>query len=170
MIAAVQVWAGRKVVVEWLGAIEIHEDPARESHDHHWHVYIRFTTRVDMADHRTYRQFDITLADNTVAHPDIQLVKQGAADRHRTLEYVAKEQGGENPQLYAGRMIEPIPCFAQMYRQNAEGDAQAGGNNTAAAQRPRAVKWGDAMNQCTTLDECRTVLRSGLRMRIIEDD
>ena len=77
---------------EWLGAIEIHENPARESHNHHWHMYIRFTSRLDISDRRHYGRFDITLADNTVAHPDIRLVNQGATDRMRTLTYVAKQQ------------------------------------------------------------------------------
>ena len=158
MLAAVEVWAGRKAIMEWLGAIEIHENPARESHNHHWHMYIRFTSRLDISDRRRYGRFDITLADNTVAHPDIRLVNQGATDRMRTLTYVAKQQGGENPKVY-GRMFEPIPCFAQMYRTNAEGDAQADDNNMAAAEIPRAVSWGDAMNRCATLAACEIVLR-----------
>ena len=76
----------------------------------------------------------------------------------RTLAYVAKQQGGENRHLY-GKMIEPIPSFAQMYRRNAEGDAQADDNHTAAAEIPRAETWGDAMNRCVTLAECEMVLR-----------
>jgi hypothetical protein len=56
-------------------------------------------------------------------------------------------------------MIEPIPSFAQMYRRNAEGDAQADDNHTAAAEIPRAETWGDAMNRCVTLAECEMVLR-----------
>jgi hypothetical protein len=50
MIDEVAVWNGRKVVMEWLGAIAIHENPARATHAHHWHVYIRFTTRLDIND------------------------------------------------------------------------------------------------------------------------
>jgi len=158
MIAEVAVWGGRKVITEWLGAIEIHENPARASHAHHWHVFIRFTLRLDIDDHRRYKKFDIILPDCTVAHPDIEMVRQGAADRVRVLSYVSKHQGGENPQLY-GKLHEPIPCFAQMYKRIAEGEAQAGDNNTAAAEMPRAETWGDAMNRCVTLAECEMVLR-----------
>jgi hypothetical protein len=158
MLGQVEVWGGRKEILEWLGAIEIHRDPAQETHDHHWHVYIRFASRLDINDHRHYKKFDIKLADNTVAHPDIALVKQGASDRVRVLQYVAKQQDGEHPQLY-GRMLEPIPCFAENYRLNAEGDAQADDNNTGAAKNKRAASWGDDLNQCSNMAECERMLR-----------
>ena len=165
MIAAVEAWAtevgmgrGKKVVLEWLGAIEIHEHPARQSHDHHWHVYVHFESRVDITDHRRYKQFDIKLADNTVAHPDIRKVNPGASDREGTCRYVAKQQGGEHPQLY-GRMLDPVPCFAENYQLNAEGDAQADDNNTPAAKKPRAPTWGDDLNECSTKAECERMLR-----------
>lgn len=158
MIDEVAVWNGRKQLMEWLGAIEIHENPARATHDHHWHVYIRFTSRLDVGDHRHYKKFDIELADGSVAHPDIEQVWQGATDRVRTLAYVAKQQGGENRHLY-GAMIEPIPSFAQMYRRNEEGDAHADANNTTATVKLRSEKWGDALNRCVTLAECENMLR-----------
>ena len=159
MIAEVNAWATRKGILEWLACIEIHENPAQESHNHHWHVYVRFESRLDIPDHKHSKKFDIALADNTFAHPDIELVKQGASDRMRTLQYVAKDQGGEHPQLY-GKMMEPIPCFAEKYRQHAEGDAQADeNNNTPVAKKTRAGTWGDDLNMCTNMAECERMLR-----------
>jgi hypothetical protein len=165
MIAAVEAWGtevgvgrGKKGILEWLGAIEIHEQPARQSHDHHWHVYLHFESRVDITDPRRYKQFDIKLADNTVAHPHIRKVNPGAADRYATLQYVAKQQDGDHPKLY-GRMVDPVPCFAENYQLHAEGDAQADDNPTPVAKKPRAATWGDDLNECSTKAECERMLR-----------
>jgi hypothetical protein len=114
----VGVGRGKKGILEWLGAIEIHEQPARQSHKHHWHVYLHFESRVDIADPQRYKQFDIKLADNTVAHPHIRKVHPGATDRYATLQYVAKQQDGEHPKLY-GDMLDSVPCFAENYQLHA---------------------------------------------------
>ena len=162
MFRAVKGWSttGRKRVIEWLGSIEKHANPAVENADHHWHVYVRFESRLDIANHKQYRGFDIELADGTFAHPDIAAVKLGAPDRTESLLYVAKDQGGEEPQLY-GCLQEPIPNFAEKYRQDAEAEDD---ENTAIAEpapkKPRALTWGDALNLCHTEVECERMLRT----------
>lgn len=90
----------------------------------------------------------------------------GATDRYVTLQYVAKQQDGEHPQLY-GNMLDPVPCFAENYQLHAEGDAQAGDNPTPVAKKPRAATWGDDLNECSTQSRVREDASTEPRHRLL---
>jgi len=159
MFRAVKGWAANKGILEWLGCIEEHEHAAVANENYHWHLYVCFETRLDISDHRRYRGFDIKLADGTFAHPDIEMVKSGASQRCDTLKYLAKDQGGEDPQLY-GCLREPIPNFAEKYRQDEEVEDENDDTVTESpSKRSRAITWGDALNLCSTKGECEMMLR-----------
>ena len=66
---------------------EKHPEPADPAKDEHFHIYLKFGKKYDLANRLQTTVFDLRGRGRRVLHPEIQAVKNTALDRERVINY-----------------------------------------------------------------------------------
>ena len=78
-------------MVEWSVGHEIHKTPADPEREDHFHAYVCFRKRKDIANRFTFKGFDIISRNGNLRHPEIQGVGGTALDREKVVRYTMKD-------------------------------------------------------------------------------
>ena len=76
---------------EWSIGREKHTNPADPQRDEHFHLYLHFNKRKDVANRFTSKVFDIVTGQSNSRHPEIQAVGGSALDREMVVRYTMKD-------------------------------------------------------------------------------
>ena len=78
-------------MIEWSVGHELHKEPADPEREDHFHAYVCFRKRKDIANRFTFKGFDIISRNGNLRHPEIQGVGGSALDREKVVRYTMKD-------------------------------------------------------------------------------
>jgi hypothetical protein len=126
LLAAARRWAStRHGLREYVIGQELHSQPADPLRAKHMHAYLKFGTKIDVADRHHTTIFDLPGRNGRVLHPELQAVKLTAADRERVINYDMKD--GD----YVAKLATPLVNDRRRDAAEAEAEESEGEGETA---------------------------------------
>ena len=133
VLDAAKEWATtRQGLREYVIGREHHSEPADPARYEHFHAYLKFGKKLDIADRFHSTIFDLRGRNGRVLHPEIQTVLNTPADRERVINYDMKDG------KYIAELETPLVNDARRDRAEAEAaadDDEDGGEGERAEEK-----------------------------------
>lgn len=164
VLDAAKEWATtRQGLREYVIGREHHSEPADPARDEHFHAYLKFGKKLDIADRFHSTIFDLRGRNGRVLHPEIQTVLNTPADRERVINYDMKDGdyvGELETPLVNDRRREQAEAAAQEEAAEAgddgENNGEAGGEERE--QHDKVPAWARMLNKSNTTREGMALL------------
>ena len=148
VLAEARGWGStRGGLLEYAIGREKHPAPADPQRDEHFHAYFKFGKKVELADRNHTIVFDLRGRNGRVLHPELQAVKNNAADRQRVINYDIKD--GD----YAAELATPLVYDRRRDIRNDESDEDSESDDEEGPASKPPPTWASMLNKCNTVRE-----------------